>query len=97
MGKMLLVEDFPESCMDQQLGEFFAPFGQVVAARVVRRHTGESLRFGFVEMGSEGEAVRAQQALHRTWLEGQTLIVTLQEKPSSSSQPKRSDSDGRDA
>lgn len=77
MGKILFVEGFPESCMDQQLYDFFAPFGQVVSARVVRGHSRESLRFGFVEMASEEEAVRAQQALHRTWLEGQSLIVTF--------------------
>jgi hypothetical protein len=33
-------------------------------------------------MASEKEAVRAQQALHRTLLGGQSLIVTVQEEPS---------------
>jgi len=75
MGKILFVEGFPASCMDQQRYAFFAPFGQVVSARVVRGHRGESLRFGFVEMASEEDAVLAQQALHRTLLEGQPLIV----------------------
>ena len=77
MGKILFVEGFPESYTDQRLYAFFAPFGPVVSARVVRGCTGESLRFGFVEMASEEEAARAQQALHRTWLEGQSLIVTF--------------------
>ncbi len=77
MGKTLFVEGFPESCTDQQLYDLFAPFGQVVSARVVRGHKWESLCFGFVEMASEKEAVQAQQALHRTWLEGQSLIVTF--------------------
>jgi RNA recognition motif-containing protein len=77
MGKILFVEGFPESYTDQQLYDFFAPFGPVVSARVVRGRTGESLRFGFVEMASEEEAVQAQQALHRTWIEGQSLIVTF--------------------
>jgi polyadenylate-binding protein len=77
MGKILFVKGFPESCMDQQRYDFFAPFGPVISARIVRGRTGESLRFGFVEMASEEEAVRAQQALHRTWLEGQSLIVTF--------------------
>lgn len=81
MGKRLFIEGFPESCTDQQLHEFFAPFGQVLSVRVVRGHTGESLRFGFVEMASEAEAARARQALHRTLLEGQSLIVTVQEEP----------------
>ena len=77
MGKKLFVEGFPESFTDQQLYDLFVPFGQVLSARVIRGHRGESLRFGFVEMASEEEAVRAQQALHRTFLEGQSLIVTF--------------------
>ena len=76
MGKILFVEGFPASCTDQWLHEFFVPFGQVVAARVIRGR-GESLRCGFVEMTLEEDAVRAQQALHRTLLEGQSLIVTF--------------------
>ncbi len=77
MGKILFVDGFPESCTDQRLYDFFAPFGQVISARVVRGHRRESLRFGFVEMASEEDAVRAKEALHRTWLEGQPLIVTF--------------------
>ena len=77
MGKILFVEGFPESCTDQQLYDLFVPFGQVVSARVVRGPRRESLQFGFVEMASEEEAVRAKEALHRTLLEGQSLIVNF--------------------
>ncbi|MBA5868929.1 MAG: RNA-binding protein [Nitrospira sp. CR2.1] len=77
MGKKLFVEGFPESDTDQQLYDLFAPFGRVVSARVVRGHRGESLRFGFVEMASDEEAVRAQAALHGTLREGHSLIVTF--------------------
>lgn len=77
MAKKLFVEGFPVSFMDQQLYDLVHPFGQVVSARVVRGRRGESLWFGFVEMASEVDAVRAQQALHRTLLEGQSLIVTF--------------------
>ena len=77
MGKKLFVDGSPASCTDQQPYDLFVPFGQVLSARVIRGHRGESLRFGFVEMASEEEAVRAQQALHRTFLEGQSLIVTF--------------------
>lgn len=77
MGKKLFVEGFPESFTDQQLYDLFVPFGQVLSVRVISGHTGESLRFGFVEMVSEEEAVLAQQALHRTLLEWQSLIVTF--------------------
>lgn len=63
--------------MDQLRDDFFAPFGPVISTRIVSGRTGESLRFGFIEMASEEEAVRAQQALHRTWLEEISLIVTF--------------------
>lgn len=77
MATRLFVEGFPESFTDQELFNFFAPHGQVVSARVVRGLQGESLRYGFVEMASEEEAARAKEALHRTWIEGKSLIVTF--------------------
>lgn len=77
MATLLFVEGFPETFTDQELYNVFAPHGDVVSARVVRGHRRESLRFGFVEMASEEDAVRAKQAIHRTFLEGQPLIVTF--------------------
>lgn len=70
MAKMLFIEGFPLSFTDQQRDDVFAPFGQVLSARVVRGQEGESLRSGYVEMASEAEAVRAQQVLHRTLQKG---------------------------
>lgn len=77
MGNMLFVEGFPASVTDQELYSLFASVGQVLSARVVRGHAGESLRFGFVEMASKVEAVQAKQALHRTDFKGERLIVNF--------------------
>lgn len=69
MAKILFVEDFPTSVTDHQLYNVFAAVGQVLSATIMRSHTGESLRFGFVEMASEEEAIKAMQTLHRTLFE----------------------------
>jgi RNA recognition motif-containing protein len=54
----------------------FAAHGTVESARVIAdKFTGQSRGFGFVEMGSGGEAQKAIQALNGTELGGRTLTV----------------------
>jgi RNA recognition motif-containing protein len=77
MATRLFVEGFPEAFTDQDLYNLFALHGRVISATVARGLREESLRYGFVEMASEEEAVRAKNALHRTWLEGKSLIVSF--------------------
>ena len=51
MAKKLFVGNLDRSMTDQQLAELFSPHGEVRQARVIfDRQTGESRRFGFVEM-----------------------------------------------
>ncbi|MBA5864177.1 MAG: RNA-binding protein [Nitrospira sp.] len=69
MATLLFVEGFPEAFTDQDLYNLFAVHGRVISARVVRDLRQESLRYGFVEVASN--------ALHRTWLEGNSLIVSF--------------------
>lgn len=75
MEKLLFVEGFPATMTDHELSSLFASVGRVSSARVVKDHMGESLRFGYVDMASEAEAVAAKQAFHRTHIEGELLIV----------------------
>ena len=70
MGNMLFVEGFPASVTDQELYSLFASVGQVLSARVVRGHAGESLRFGFVEMASKVEAVQPSRHFIELTLKG---------------------------
>ena len=66
----------PYSVTEGQLQEIFAAHGTVESARVIAdKFTGQSRGFGFVEMGSGGEAQKAIQALNGTELGGRTLTV----------------------
>lgn len=76
MSNKLYVGGLPYSVTEGQLQEIFAAHGTVESARViVDKFTGQSRGFGFVEMGSGGEAQKAIQALNGTQLEGRTLVV----------------------
>ena len=67
MGNKLYVGGLPYSLTEARLQEIFAAHGTVESAKVIKdKFTGQSRGFGFVEMGSGGEAQRAIQALNGT-------------------------------
>ena len=76
MGSKLYVGGLPYSVTEGQLQEIFAAHGTVESAKVITdKFAGRPRGFGFVEMGSGGEAQRAIQALNGTELDGRTLTV----------------------
>ena len=76
MGNKLYVGGLPYSLTEGQLQEIFGAHGTVESAKVITdRDTGQSRGFGFVDMGSGGEAQRAIQALNGTDMDGRTLVV----------------------
>ena len=76
MGNKLYVGGLPYSVTEARLQEIFAAHGTVESAKVIKdKFTGQSRGFGFVDMGSGGEAQRAIQALNGTDLDGRTLVV----------------------
>lgn len=76
MGNKLYVGGLPYSVTEGRLQEIFAAHATVESAKlIVDKFTGQSRSFGFVEMGSGGEAQRAIQALNGTQLEGRSLVV----------------------
>ena len=76
MGNKLYVGGLPYSVTEARLQEIFAAHGTVESAKVITdKFTGQSRGFGFVDMGSGGEAQRAIQALNGTELGGRTLTV----------------------
>lgn len=76
MGSKIYVGGLPYSADDAQLGELFAPHGNVESVKVITdRFTGQSRGFGFVEMSTAEEAKAAIDALNGTELGGRTLIV----------------------
>ncbi|MFQ5582589.1 MAG: RNA recognition motif domain-containing protein [Mariprofundaceae bacterium] len=61
---------------DEDLGNAFAEFGEVVSAKVITdRETGRSRGFGFVEMANDDEGKAAIEALDGQDLGGRNLKV----------------------
>jgi RNA recognition motif-containing protein len=57
VAKKLFVGNLPYTTTNEDLGEFFAKYGEVLSAAVVMdRATGRSKGFGFVEMTDDAAA-----------------------------------------
>lgn len=66
----LIVDGLALSVASSDLQDIFMPFGSVVWARVARDHCGHSLRYGYVVMDTEDNALKAIEALN-----GKTLAA----------------------
>lgn len=76
MGKKLYVGNLAYSVRDNDLEQAFGEFGSIVSAKVMmERDTGRSKGFGFVEMGSDAEALSAIEAMNGHSLQGRALTV----------------------
>jgi cold-inducible RNA-binding protein len=76
MGKRLYVGNLSYGVNNSDLEQLFAEFGSVQSAEVVMdRETGRSKGFGFVEMGSDGEAQAAITGLSGKEHDGRALTV----------------------
>jgi RNA recognition motif-containing protein len=75
-NKKLYVGSLPYSITEDELRELFSPFGTVESARIITdKFTGQSKGFGFVEMASNEDALKAIEGLKNKQLNGRTLIV----------------------
>ena len=76
MGNKLYVGNLPYSVRDGDLEQSFGQFGAVTSAKVMmERDTGRSKGFGFVEMGSDAEALAAIEGMNGAPLGGRNLVV----------------------
>jgi len=76
MGKKLYVGNLAYSIRDNDLEQAFGEFGAIVSAKVMmERDTGRSKGFGFVEMGTDAEALAAIEAMNGQPLQGRALTV----------------------
>lgn len=83
----LYVGNLAYSVRDQDLQDAFGAYGAVQSAKVMMdRDTGRSKGFGFVEMGSDGEAQAAINGLNGQPLAGRSIVVNVarprEERPS---------------
>jgi cold-inducible RNA-binding protein len=76
MGKKLYVGNLAYSVRDNDLQQAFSQYGSVASAKVMmERDTDRSKGFGFVEMGSDAEALAAIEGLNGQSLGGRALTV----------------------
>jgi RNA recognition motif-containing protein len=90
----IYVSNLAFSVQDEELKNFFTPFGAVSSAKVVNdRETGRSRGFGFVEMDDDTAARKAIADLHGTSVDGRQISVAEarpKEKKSFGSSPFKS-------
>ncbi|MES2186869.1 MAG: RNA-binding protein [Pseudomonadota bacterium] len=76
MGKKLYVGNLSYNIRDNDLQQAFGEFGTVASAKVMmERETGRSKGFGFVEMGTDAEALAAIEGMNGHNLDGRALTV----------------------
>lgn len=76
MAKRLYVGGLPYRTTDQELQEAFAQAGTVTSATIIMdKMRGQSKGFGFVEMSTDEEAMKAIEMWNGKELGGRTLTV----------------------
>lgn len=77
----IYVSNLSFNVQDEDLREFFAPYGEVTSAKIINdRETGRSRGFGFVEMSDDTAAKKAITELDGGDVEGRTIKV-MEAKP----------------
>ena len=73
----IYVSNLSFNVQDEDLKEFFTPYGEVTSAKIINdRETGRSRGFGFVEMSDDIAAKKAIAELDGGDVEGRTINVT---------------------
>ncbi len=86
----IYVSNLSFNVQDEDLREFFAPYGEVSSAKVITdRETGRSRGFGFVEMSDEAASQKAIAELDGATVENRPINVSV-------AKPREEKSSGRD-
>jgi RNA recognition motif-containing protein len=77
----IYVSNLSFNVQDEDLREFFTPYGEVTSAKVITdKFTGKSRGFGFVEMSDNAAAQKAIAELDNGTVDGRTIKV-MEAKP----------------
>jgi RNA recognition motif-containing protein len=92
----IYVSNLSFNVQDEDLREFFTPYGEVTSAKVITdKVTGKSRGFGFVEMSDDAAAKTAIAELDNGTVEGRTIKVMeakpKEDRPARSNSPFRND------
>ncbi|HZH66173.1 MAG TPA: RNA-binding protein [Flavisolibacter sp.] len=89
----IYVSNLGFNVQDEDLKEFFTPYGEVTSAKIINdRESGRSRGFGFVEMSDDAAAQKAITELNDATVEGRTIKV-MEAKPKED-RPARSNNGG---
>ena len=75
----LYVGNLAHETTEVDLRSAFAPYGEVVSARVMSNRRGRTKEFGYVEMADEASAKAAMAALRGTEIKGRMVDIVLEE------------------
>jgi RNA recognition motif-containing protein len=74
----IYVSNLSFNVQDEDLKEFFAPYGEVTSAKIITdRETGRSRGFGFVEMSDEAASQKAIAELDGAMVENRSISVSV--------------------
>ena len=77
----IYVSNLSFNVQDEDLKEFFTPFGEVTSAKIINdRESGRSRGFGFVEMSDDTASKKAIAELDGSEVDGRTMKV-MEAKP----------------
>src|SRR5437763_595852 len=89
----IYVSNLSFNVQDEDLREFFTPYGEVSSAKIINdRESGKSRGFGFVEMADEAASKKAIAELDGATVENRTIKV-MEAKPKED-KPRRSNNGG---
>ena len=91
----IYVSNLSFNVQDEDLREFFTPYGEVTSAKIITdRETNRSRGFGFVEMSDDAAARKAIAELDQASVDGRTVKVMeakpKEDRPAKSFSPFRS-------
>jgi RNA recognition motif-containing protein len=73
----IYVSNLSFNVQDEDLKDFFTPYGEVTSAKVITdRETGKSRGFGFVEMSDDAASKKAIAELNGATVENRTISVS---------------------
>jgi len=95
----IYVSNLSFNIQDEDLREFFTPYGEVTSAKVITdKFTGKSRGFGFVEMSDTEAAQKAIAELDNGTVDGRSIKVMeakpKEDRPARSNSPFRNDNGG---
>ena len=89
----IYVSNLSFDVQDEDLREFFTPYGEVTSAKIITdKFTGKSRGFGFVEMSDDEASRKAIQELNDASVDGRNIKV-MEAKPKED-RPARSNGGG---